>query len=79
MNQGSGQWERLCELVSGLGDKDGVPGASLGVLHGNETYTAGFGVTNVDHPLGVTNETYFQTGSISKTFVATAPSRIPRG
>lgn len=49
-----------------------VPGAALGVLHDGRAYTASFGITSVEHPLPVTDETLFQVGSTSKTFTATA-------
>ncbi len=49
-----------------------VPGASIGVLFEGHAYAASFGVTNVDHPLPVTDTTLFQIGSTSKTFTATA-------
>jgi CubicO group peptidase (beta-lactamase class C family) len=48
----------------------------VGVLDHGQNYTAGFGVTNVDHPLLVTDETLFQIGSITKTFVATLIMRL---
>ena len=48
-----------------------VPGAAVGILHGEETLTKGLGVTNVDHPLPVDDSTLFQIGSITKTFVGT--------
>ena len=53
-----------------------VMGAAIGIWHEGEEFTAGFGVTNVDHPLPVTDETMFQVGSISKTFTATAVMRL---
>ena len=40
------------------------------------THTRGFGVTNIDHPLPVTDDTLFQIGSISKTFTGTAMMRL---
>lgn len=48
-----------------------IPGVSIGVLHNNKEYTAGFGITSVEHALPVTADTLFQTGSISKTFTGT--------
>ena len=54
--------------ITTLMDEHHVPGVAVGILHNGETYTAGFGVTNVDHPLPVTDDTLFQIGSISKTF-----------
>src|SRR5512138_3014223 len=48
-----------------------VPGVSLGIDHKGEELAAGFGITSVEHPLPVTVDTLFQTGSISKTFTGT--------
>jgi CubicO group peptidase (beta-lactamase class C family) len=48
-----------------------VPGVSIGIHHKGEELAAGFGVTSVEHPLPVTVDTLFQTGSISKTFTGT--------
>ncbi len=48
-----------------------VPGLAAGIWHKGREYTAGFGITSVEHPLPVTADTLFQTGSISKTFTGT--------
>lgn len=48
-----------------------VPGVAIGIYNQGEESAAGFGVTNVEHPLPVTVGTLFQTGSISKTFTGT--------
>jgi CubicO group peptidase (beta-lactamase class C family) len=48
-----------------------VPGVAIGIYHKGKELTAGFGVTSVEHPLPVTPDTLFQTGSISKTFTGT--------
>ena len=48
-----------------------IPGVTVGVWHKGREQRAGFGVTSVEHPLPVTPETLFQTGSISKTFTGT--------
>lgn len=48
-----------------------VPGAAVGIRHGEESSARGFGVTNVENPLPVNDSTLFQIGSISKTFVGT--------
>ena len=69
-------FEQLCAFVQDRMEKTGVPGVAIGVLYGDETYTAGFGVTNVDHPLPVTSETLFQIGSITKTFTCLAVMRL---
>jgi CubicO group peptidase (beta-lactamase class C family) len=48
-----------------------VPGVSIGVYHQGKEWSAGFGVTSIEHPLAVTPDTLMQTGSISKTFTGT--------
>lgn len=70
------RFEALCEHVQETMKSKGVPGVALGVLLEGETFTAGFGVTNVDHPLDVTGGTLFQIGSITKTFTCTAVMRL---
>lgn len=52
-----------------------VPGVVVGVRSGADELIAAFGVTNVDHPLDVTDSTLFQIGSTTKTFTATALMR----
>jgi CubicO group peptidase (beta-lactamase class C family) len=64
------------DFVTELMEEYKVPGVAVGILHEGEVHTAGFGVTNVDHPLPVTDETLFQIGSITKTFTATAMMRL---
>jgi len=48
-----------------------VPGVAVGIYHKGKEWTAGFGVTSLEHPLPVTPDTLMQTGSISKTFTGT--------
>lgn len=48
-----------------------VPGVAVGIWHAGREYVEGFGVTSLEHPLPVTADTLFQTGSISKTFTGT--------
>lgn len=48
-----------------------VPGVAIGIWHQGKEYAEGFGITSVEHPLPVTADTLFQTGSISKTFTGT--------
>ena len=48
-----------------------VPGVAVGVLLDGTEHTAGFGVTNVEHPLPVDADTLFQIGSTTKTVTAT--------
>ena len=74
--QNKARFASLSAFVEKNMTKWGIPGLAIGVLHQGETATAGFGVTNVDHPLPVTDETLFQIGSITKTFVGTAVMRL---
>ena len=48
-----------------------VPGVAIGIWHKGKEYSTGLGITSVEHPLPVTPDTLFQTGSISKTFTGT--------
>jgi CubicO group peptidase (beta-lactamase class C family) len=48
-----------------------IPGVAIGIYHNGQEFAGGFGVTSVEHPLPVTVDTLFQTGSISKTFTGT--------
>jgi CubicO group peptidase (beta-lactamase class C family) len=48
-----------------------VPGVAIGIWYKGKEFAEGFGVTSVEHPLPVTADTLFQTGSISKTFTGT--------
>jgi CubicO group peptidase (beta-lactamase class C family) len=54
----------------------GVPGVAIGIWHKGKEYVDGFGVTSIEHPLPVTPDTLFQTGSISKTFTGTMMMKL---
>ena len=66
----------LAEVVEATRHEQPVPGVAVGVVDGDEELVAGFGVTNVDHPLSVDGDTLFQIGSITKTVTATAVMRL---
>jgi len=66
----------LGEQVAAAMERYHVPGVAVGVIHEGRDYTAGFGVTNVNHPLEVTPDTLFQVGSTTKTVTATATMRL---
>jgi CubicO group peptidase (beta-lactamase class C family) len=53
-----------------------IPGVAIGLKYGEDTFTTGLGITNVDHPLDVDERTLFQIGSITKTFVGTVAMRL---
>jgi len=69
-------WTKLCAFTEDSLRATGVPGASVGVLHEGAMQTAGFGVTNAAHPLPVTDETFHQIGSITKTYTGTVAMRF---
>ena len=66
----------VCEQVVNEMNRLPIPGAVVGVWHGDKEFLAAFGTTSLDHPLPVTEDTLFQIGSITKTFVATAIMRL---
>ncbi len=68
--------DKLVEKIKGCMKELHVPGVAVGILHGDETFTEGLGVTNVDHPMSVDETTLFQIGSITKTFVGTMAMRL---
>ncbi|MCA1657374.1 MAG: beta-lactamase family protein [Actinobacteria bacterium] len=61
----------LEELLAAECARLAVPGAAVGVVHGDRSLAASFGVTNVNHPLPVDSDTLFMIGSTTKTFTAT--------
>ena len=68
---GKKKWKRLCEFSEKSRQTHKVPGLVVGILHKDKIRVAGFGVTNLEHPLEVTGETLFQIGSITKTYTGT--------
>lgn len=66
------------EVSKGLGPvvkaamkKYEVPGVSVGILHGDEEFSFGYGVTNIEFGLPVDPDTLFQIGSTTKTYTGT--------
>jgi CubicO group peptidase (beta-lactamase class C family) len=53
-----------------------IPGVAIGVIAGDREHAAGFGITNVAHPMPVDTDTRFQIGSTTKTFTGTALMRL---
>ncbi len=66
----------LDALVTKRMDALGVPGVAVSAIFGDREHAAGFGVTNVDHPLPVDADTLFQIGSNTKTATGTALMRL---
>lgn len=53
-----------------------IPGAAVGVLHNGEEHFFVHGVTSVENPLPVDEDTLFLLGSVTKTYTATAIMRL---
>lgn len=65
------KFKKLSQKIVSEMKRLNIPGVAVGVWHKGSELSAGFGVTNVEHPLPVTADTLFQVGSISKTFTGT--------
>lgn len=66
-------WQRRLEQ---LASRQGVPGVSLAISHGDQVVEAAYGVLNVDTGVETTTDSLFQIGSISKVWTATAVMRL---
>jgi CubicO group peptidase (beta-lactamase class C family) len=70
------KFQQVCEKIKAEMKRLKVPGAALGIFYAGQEFSAGFGKTNLEHPLRVTPDTLFQVGSISKTFTGTLLMRL---
>lgn len=64
------KFQSMVELIEREMARRNIPGVAIGILCGEEEHIAGFGVTNVEHPLPVDGDTLFQIGSTTKTLTA---------
>ncbi|MBM2614985.1 beta-lactamase family protein [Actinoplanes sp. LDG1-06] len=68
MTTDNDHWNRrLAEIA----ERHDVPGATLGILHGEELTEAAYGVLNLRTGVETTTDSLFQIGSISKVWTAT--------
>jgi CubicO group peptidase (beta-lactamase class C family) len=74
--QSSTLFKELCQQIEQAMQRFLVPGVAVGVIDGDQEYTAGFGVTSIDNPLPITDETLFQIGSTTKTVTGTLALRL---
>jgi CubicO group peptidase (beta-lactamase class C family) len=74
--QTDSRFEELATLAQQKMAEYHVPGVALGVMKDGQMTTRGFGVTNLDDPQPITQETLFSLASISKTVTATAIMRL---
>ncbi|MEV6491403.1 serine hydrolase, partial [Actinoplanes sp. NPDC051633] len=61
-------WQRRLAV---LAERHGVPGATLGILHGDHLAEAAYGVLSRATGVPVTTDSLFHIGSITKVFTAT--------
>jgi CubicO group peptidase (beta-lactamase class C family) len=70
------RFEDIAALVTEKMRAYRVPGVGLGVFANGATTLRGFGVTSLDDPQPVTDDTLFTIASISKTVTATAVMKL---
>lgn len=70
------KFRTVCEEAVNIMNRLPIPGAVIGVLYDDSVYITPLGITSVEHPLPVTEDTLFQIGSITKTYLATAVMRL---
>jgi CubicO group peptidase (beta-lactamase class C family) len=66
----------ICEQIISKMEEYCVPGVAVGILHDGVEYTAGLGVTHIEHSLPITSRTLFEIGSTTKTMTALAVMRL---
>jgi CubicO group peptidase (beta-lactamase class C family) len=68
--------DTLSDFVEATATKFGIPGVAVGMWADGQEVHACHGVTSVDNPLPVDQETLYQLGSVTKTYTATALMRL---
>jgi CubicO group peptidase (beta-lactamase class C family) len=69
-------FKQICERIPDAMTRLNVPGVAVGVYCDGRELAAGFGITSIRNPLPVNEDTLFQIGSNTKTFVATMAMRL---
>ncbi len=70
------RFEEIKSEALRLMDELKVPGIAIGILHDGKVQMAGLGITNVDDPQAVTEDSVFYIGSISKTFTTSVALKM---
>ncbi len=68
--------DALGDLVAATAARFGIPGVAVGVWANGREFNACHGVTSVDNPLPVDQDTLYILGSVTKTYTATALMRL---
>jgi CubicO group peptidase (beta-lactamase class C family) len=66
----------LHELVTEMAAKFGIPGLAVGVWMDGQEFYACHGVTSIENPLPVDQDTLYVLGSVTKSYTATALMRL---
>jgi len=74
--EGTPAFQPLHERITEAMERLHVPGVAAGIIHDGAEHVAAFGVTNVDYPAPVVEDTLFQIGSTTKTLTATVALRL---
>lgn len=79
-----GQRAEVSDFVNALVDCRNISGLALGIVFGDgsnedDVFTAGFGYSDRERSLNVTNSTQFALGSLSTTFTTTLVSKLLHG
>jgi len=74
--EGDPAFQPLHERITEAMERLHVPGVAAGVIHDGAEHVVAFGVTNVDYPAPVVEDTLFQIGSTTKTLTATVALRL---
>src|SRR5215469_17066205 len=64
--------EKLSKLLGIAARKFNVPGIAVGVFSGGKVTYSSYGVTDINNPAPVDENTLFVIASVTKTFTATA-------
>jgi len=67
---------KLLDFVTETAKKFGIPGVAVGVWADGQEVYACHGVTSIENPLPVDQDTMFVLGSVTKTYTATALMRL---
>ena len=67
---------QLSGVLAECAERLGVPGVSAAIHHRGAVALAAHGITSIENPLTVDDRTLFLSGSIGKTFTATAMMRL---
>ena len=67
---------KLTDVVAQTAERFQIPGVAAAVLVDGQEIHASSGVTSIENPLSVNQDTLFMIGSVSKTFTATALMRL---